>query len=357
MQTRAGTKTSVEVIRLIVVLGATGLGYTIGRANPSWFPAWDSATTVLVCAILGAAVGYLVGGVLGRFLRAWFGVVERSVDRAPASEVVSGVLGGLVGLAGGVLVAMPFILILPASWAVPVSAVLIYTAAALSFRLARVKSRDILALAGLGQRFTTTDVIGTGTGQACLLDSSAIVDGRLLALSRSGFLAGPVVLPRFVLEEIQSIADASDAGRRRRGRRGLEILDALRGETSLAVIDDEVPEAHNVDAKLVHLARRLPAALVTTDFNLQKVAELQGVWVMNVNRLAEALRPPVAAGDELQVKIEAEGTEEGQGVGYTEDGTMVVVSNAAGRVGEVVEAIVSSAHQTSKGRMLFARQR
>ncbi|MCC7078174.1 MAG: TRAM domain-containing protein [Acidimicrobiia bacterium] len=357
MQTRAGTKTSVEVIRLIVVLGATGLGYTIGRANPSWFPAWDSGTTVLVCAILGAAVGYLVGGVLGRFLRAWFGVVERSVDRAPASEVVSGVLGGLVGLAGGVLVAMPFILILPASWAVPVSAVLIYTAAALSFRLARVKSRDILALAGLGQRFTTTDVIGTGTGQACLLDSSAIVDGRLLALSRSGFLAGPVVLPRFVLEEIQSIADASDAGRRRRGRRGLEILDALRGETSLAVIDDEVPEAHNVDAKLVHLARRLPAALITTDFNLQKVAELQGVWVMNVNRLAEALRPPVAAGDELQVKIEAEGTEEGQGVGYTEDGTMVVVSNAAGRVGEVVEAIVSSAHQTSKGRMLFARQR
>lgn len=358
MQSRTGAKTFVEITRLIVVLGMTALGYTLGRSAPRALPSWDPGTLVFVCSMFGAALGYLLGGVLGRLLLSAFGVAERRVDRAPASEVIAGVLGALVGLLAAILFSMPFLLLLPSVWSAPITLLLVYTLTTLFFRLARVKSKDLLAMAGLGQRFTTTDMFGKDSSEKpCLLDSSAIIDGRLLALSRSGFMPGPAIVPRFVLEEIQSIADAGDSGRRRRGRRGLEVLDALSSESDLAVIDDDVPEVQHVDAKLVHLARRIPAALMTTDFNLQRVAELQGVWVMNVNRLAEALRPPVASGDELRVKIEAEGTEEGQGVGYTEDGTMVVVSGASGRVGEVVEAIVSSAHQTSKGRMLFARPR
>ena len=158
-----------------------------------------------------------------------------------------------------------------------------------------------------------------------------------------------------MLELLQGVAEAADPQGRRRGRRGLEILEALRAEIPVEVTDDEVPEVEAVDAKLVRLARRLHADLLTTDHNLARVAELQGVTVRNVNRLVEAVRPPYVAGDTLRVRIEADGRDEGQGVGYTDDGTMVVVSGAAGRVGTLVEVSVTSAHQTSVGKMLFAR--
>jgi len=189
-----------------------------------------------------------------------------------------------------------------------------------------------------------------------VVDTSAVIDGRALAVADAGFLRGDLLVPRFVLDELQGIADAADPSRRRRGRRGLEVLDSLQrdGRIGVHVIDDEVPEIQAVDAKLVALARRLQAGLLTTDANLQRVAELQGVVCLNLNRLADGLRPVLVPGEVVRLPISREGREQGQGVGFLEDGTMVVVGEASGLVGREVDVRITSNVQTSVGRMLFA---
>jgi uncharacterized protein YacL len=189
-----------------------------------------------------------------------------------------------------------------------------------------------------------------------LVDTSAVIDGRALAVVESGFLRAELLVPRFILEELQGIADSSDPSRRRRGQRGLEVLDTLRrdGRVGLQVIDEEVPEFQGVDTKLVALARRIDAGVLTTDANLQRVAELQGVACLNLNRLADGLRPVHVPGEVVRLPISREGREPGQGVGFLEDGTMVVVGEASELVGSEVEVRITSNVQTSVGRMLFA---
>jgi uncharacterized protein YacL len=188
------------------------------------------------------------------------------------------------------------------------------------------------------------------------VDSSAAIDGRLRSVTTAGFLRGALLVPRFVLDELQGIADAAEPARRRRGRRGLEILDSMQGDPriSLHVVDDEVPEFEAVDAKLVALARRLDVGLLTTDFNLQRVAELQGVTCLNLNRLAESLRPVHVPGEMVKINVSRAGREPGQGVGFLDDGTMVVVAAAEHLVGQQIAVRVTSNVQTSVGRMLFA---
>lgn len=359
MASSRATNTFIEVARIFVVLLTTGLGYRLGRTEPSWLPDLlrESGSAALVLALLGAAVGYVAGGVVGRYLQRGLGVVEDRVERTPTAQVMAGAVGGLIGIAGGILVTLPVLVLLSPLWAVPVGAFVTWLLGSFGYRIARRKSTDLLRMMGLSSGFAPRD----GYPQRCevagvLVDSSAIIDGRLLAVSRAGFLEEPLLVPQFVLEEVQSIADSGDRKRRRRGRRGLEVLDVLRAESDIVVLEDSLPEVDEVDAKLVRLALRLSVPLLTTDFALQKVAELQGIEVRNVNRLVEAVRPPVVPGDHMRIKIEAEGIHEHQGVGYTEDGTMVVVSEAQGSIGLVVEAIVTSAHQTSAGRMLFARR-
>jgi len=188
-----------------------------------------------------------------------------------------------------------------------------------------------------------------GARQA-LLDTSVLIDGRIQEVAESGFLAFDLVVPEFVLRELQHVADSADAGRRARGRRGLDVLQAL------SVVPDDVPAEREVDQKLVVLARTLKAALLTNDFNLNKVAAIQGVPVLNVNDLARSLRPAWLPGDALQVTIVKEGREAGQGVGYLEDGTMVVVDQARDLLGETVEIVVTSALQTAAGKMFFAKR-
>jgi uncharacterized protein YacL len=190
-----------------------------------------------------------------------------------------------------------------------------------------------------------------------LVDTSVLIDGRLADLCESGFLAFDLVVPEFVLRELQHVADASDRDRRARGRRGLDMLQALRtsAKVRVAVVGDDVPDQADVDLKLVELARRRGAALLTTDFNLNKVAAVHGIKVLNLNELAHAMRPVVIPGETLQVTIVKEGKEAGQGVGYLDDGTMVVVERARDRIGETLGVQVTSVLQQPSGKIIFTK--
>jgi len=351
----------VEGVRFLVVLFCTACGYKMGVSRPFWMPvqwhSWqDPDTGVFVFSVLGAAAGYVGGGIAGRLLHYGFGMVEEQAERVSVAQALPGVLGAAVGVVAALLANMPVLILAPALWAVFSTCLTMWMGGTLGYRIACRKADELLGMMGLSMAFTPREDLPLAEEkESFLLDSAAVIDGRLLSIVRSGFLQENLLLSRFVLDEIQGIADSADPKKRRAGRRGLEILDALRQETLLVMLNDELPEVAEVDAKLVQLAKRLPAVLFTTDYNLQKVAELQGVRVQNVNRLAEALRPPYVAGDRVEIRIASEGREEAQGVGYVEDGTMVVVNGVERSVGQTVQAVVSSVHQTSVGRMLFAR--
>jgi len=191
-----------------------------------------------------------------------------------------------------------------------------------------------------------------------LLDTNVIIDGRIADICRAGFVEGPIFVPKFILEELQQIADSSDSLKRARGRRGLDILNQMQKEMDLEVPDSSmVDPAEEVDARLVILAREVGGAIITNDFNLNKVAGLQGVDVLNVNELANALKPVVLPGEEMKVTIIKEGKEKEQGIGYLDDGTMIVVEGARRLIGETMQVSVTSVLQTVQGKMIFAKIR
>jgi uncharacterized protein YacL len=191
-----------------------------------------------------------------------------------------------------------------------------------------------------------------------ILDTSVIIDGRIADLSETSFLEGRLIVPRFVLRELQQIADSGDSLKRNRGRRGLDILNKIQKSKKLDVRihEEDFPDIKEVDAKLIKLAQLLSAKVFTNDFNLNKIAELQGIKVLNINDLANALKPVVLPGELLNVKITKEGKEYSQGVAYLDDGTMIVVDNAKYLIGKTINVTVSSILQTSAGRMIFANK-
>ena len=192
-----------------------------------------------------------------------------------------------------------------------------------------------------------------------VVDTSAIIDGRIAEIVESGFIYGTLVVPKFVLEELQHIADSSDTLRRNRGRRGLEILARMQKEstTPVEIVDEDVPDVAEVDAKLVALARARSKAILTNDFNLNRVAELQGIRVLNINSLANAVKPAVLPGEELRVRVIQEGKEAGQGVGFLDDGTMIVVEGGVRYIDKDLDVAVTRVLQTVAGRMIFAQPR
>lgn len=189
-----------------------------------------------------------------------------------------------------------------------------------------------------------------------LLDTSTIIDGRVADISQTGFVMGTLVVPRFILNELQRIADSADTMRRNRGRRGLEILNRLQKDATVPIdiIDADIEGIADVDGKLVKLARDLHCPIITNDFNLNRVAELQGVKVLNINELANAIKPVLLPGEEIQIKIMQDGKELGQGVGYLDDGTMIVVENGRQFMNSTIEVTVTRVLQTVAGRMIFA---
>ena len=199
--------------------------------------------------------------------------------------------------------------------------------------------------------------ISSGRDLLKILDTSSIIDGRIADLCKTGFLEGVLIIPNFVLNELQKIADSSDPLRRNRGRRGLDILNKIQKENQVAVriFDMDYEDLTEVDTKLLRLARELEAKVVTNDFNLNKVAELYGVEVLNINELSNAIKPVVLPGEEMVVHVLRDGKEYGQGIGYLEDGTMIVVEGGKNYIGLNIEILVTSVLQTSAGRMIFAK--
>ncbi|MGH3370711.1 MAG: PIN/TRAM domain-containing protein, partial [Nocardioidaceae bacterium] len=312
---------------------------------------------LFLSTVVGAAVGYVIGGTIGRRLLAVVGAVERSTDRISGAELVAGVAGFFTGAVGAVIVALAIVLLIPFHLlAYPAAALVFVVLAFAGYRVSARKRFELLAMMGLSQSRNFSAPISQTAAGPRVLDTSVIIDGRIVDVARSGFLAGHLICPRFVLAELQSISDSPDAMRRARGRRGLDVLDRLQGDPRirLEVADDPVAEVADVDGKLVEFTKRVGGVLVTNDFDLHRTAEVQGVPVLNVNALADALRPVVLPGEELSVRIVREGRQSGQGVGYLEDGTMVVVEGARGLIGTQVETVVTSVLQTSGGRMVFS---
>lgn len=339
----------MEIVRVLIVVLLTAAGFEAGggTSDPDGHP--------VLGATLGAAFGYVIGGVIGRLLRRVMGSFEQEIERAPAVELAAGTLGAvLLGGLGGLAGVAPVVL-LPGAWGWPVFGLLVWVGVYAGFTAGSHKAQELVAVlqrSGAQQPL----VLSERRPGAPLVDSSAAIDGRLRVIVDSGLTTGPLLVPRFVLDELQSLADAGDPVRRRRGRQGLELLEHLRADSAVGVevIDDEVPELDEVDAKLVALALRLDAVLLTVDGNLQRVAELQGVRCLNVERLGDELRARVVPGETFRLPIVREGSEPGQGVGFLDDGSMVVVSEGAGLVGREVDVVVTSSVRTSKGRMVFA---
>ncbi|MCM8770777.1 MAG: PIN domain nuclease [Candidatus Omnitrophica bacterium] len=196
-------------------------------------------------------------------------------------------------------------------------------------------------------------------GEITILDTSVIIDGRIADICKTGFISGKIIIPRFVLRELQQIADSADPLKRQRGRRGLEILHLIQKEASIdvSIHEDDFPDLLEVDAKLIKLAKLLEARIMTVDFNLNRVAALHGIKVLNINEVANAIKTVVFPGEELKIKLIREGKERNQAVGYLEDGTMVVVEDGRRFIGQEVEVVVNSSLQTPAGKMIFSRMK
>ena len=326
----------VEVVRLLIVALATGVGQSVAEGAG---------------AALGACAGYVTGGLLGRFLRRASGRFEATVERTPALTLAAGAVGALVAAVIGGIVGLAAVVLLPGRWGYPVFGITTWTGVYAGFQVGARKGADLLvSLRGAGSLLP--DMPRT---PLVLIDSSAAMDGRLLPLARSGFLPGYPAVPRFVLDELQGLSDAADGTRRRRARRGLEVLEALRVEgPGLVVLPDEVPERDEVDAKLLALAQRLHAPILTADRGLAGVGGAEGVHCLDVVGLAAGLRPAVVPGEVVRLRITREGREPGQGVGFLDDGAMVVVHDAADRLGEDVDATITTSVPTPKGQLHFA---
>lgn len=339
---------------MLITLALTAAGFLIG----SNLDVPDSDTAPVLGAVLGAGVGYVLGGVVGRGFRRGLDVMpERVAERSSGPELFAGAFGMVVGLIVGVIIAVPIVLFVPPAVGWPVALLVVLIAASVGTRLFASRTDDLLAVTGLRRRGTLVSRSLDHPERAFLLDSSAAIDGRVLQMDRAGLLSGRIWVPEFVLDEMQGLADAVDKTRRRRGRRGLEVIEAMRGSegSEVVILEETVPEFEDVDAKLLALSMRADATLVTTDHNLAKAAGARGIPVLNPNSLAESLKPAAAAGDRLEVEITKTGSEPGQGVGYLDDGTMVVVEGGAGVVGSTLEVEITSVTRTSVGRMLFGR--
>lgn len=347
----------IEAVRLVVTLAATAVGFSIGRGAPGWTEAAaDPDTAAVVGALIGAGVGYVLGGLTGRLVRRGIDRVPAAVDRISGAQLFAGAFGFVAGLLVGAVAAVPAIVLLPEVVGWSVGALLVIVLAAVGARAFIARSEDLLAAAGLASRRRPSSE--AEADRRFVVDSSAAIDGRILDLARAGLMRGEITIPGFVVDELQGIADSGQINRRRRGRRGLDVLEAITEAPGVRVAVDErtFPGHPEVDAKLLAIASDLAATLVTTDHNLAQAAGLRGIEVLDPQAIGEALRSGPLAGDVVSLAIEKAGSEPGQGVGYLEDGTMVVVENAASAVGHTIDIEIAGALRTSIGRLLFAKR-
>ncbi|HVQ87651.1 MAG TPA: TRAM domain-containing protein [Actinomycetes bacterium] len=345
----------VELLRLFVILFFAALGSVIGSNWEFTDTLWDTFDGAWIGVLIGSGLGYVLGGVLGRSTVAAVDRTEQSLRSVSAETIVGGVFGGIVGVLLGAAVAWPVFFLGDASLGIPLFGFMVVSVGLLGFRVGASKRDSMIGM--FGARAGMAPPTASASAYPKLIDTSVAIDGRIIDVVRAGFLHGRLLIVAPVLGELQGFADSSDDLRRAKGRRGLEILEALKREpgVEVTVLDDTVPGVHEVDAKLVRLAIDKDAALLTLDTNLAKAASIAGVRVLNMHALALALRPPVTAGDEVAVLVTKSGKEPGQGVGYLDDGTMVVVERGRDFVGHELHVVVTSVLTTANGRLVFSR--
>ena len=325
----------------------------------NWLGRFNEPATVLYISIFG-----LLGALIGLILTPFFTTrpvraIRAALGRLSAETLFAGLAGLITGLLTAALLAFPFSLLpSPFGQLLPFFGVLFFGYIGVAIFVMR--QRDIIGL--MSSIFHRAPGDGKAAGwskmnRTILLDTSVIIDGRIADIARTGFLPGTLLIPRFVLNELQYIADSPDGLRRQRGRRGMEVLAELQKDPNVMVriSDIDVEGVREVDSKLVVLARQMQCPILTNDYNLNRVAELQGVSILNINELANAVKSVVLPGETIHINIIQEGKEHGQGVGYMEDGTMVVVENGRDQIGEYIDVVVTKVLQTAAGRMIFAR--
>jgi uncharacterized protein YacL len=344
--------TRISRILGLIILGVVGwqLGDALNQEFIAYVPMIQQSPLVANggLALVGAVIGFLVTPWLTVRPLIW---INREMRGLPIQTLLAATIGLAIGLLISALAAVPLhYLPLSLGRLMPFVAALLF--GYLGIITAVSRQTDLLNL-------LSTRLPGATKGTKSdyvIVDTSVIIDGRIADIAQTGFIGGTILIPRFVLNELQHIADSSDSLRRNRGRRGLEILNQLQknDEVPIEISDLDVPEAKEVDSKLVHLGKRLNAPVLTNDYNLNRVAELQGVKVLNINELANAVKAIVLPGETIKVRIIQEGKELGQGVGYLDDGTMVVVEDGKQYMNNTMEVTVTRVLQTVAGRMIFA---
>ena len=337
------------ILRFIgmIVFGVVGwqVGeYFAGSAPPEYYLRY-----VVVLMLAGVA--------LGGIITPWITIrpimyIRQKIRQLPAQELFAIIIGLIVGLVVAALLS-PVLANLPS----PFGEILPFVGAVLFGYLGVVvmtmRQRDLFGL--IGTRFS-----GEGSSmdeRPVLLDTSVIIDGRIADISQTGFISGTMLVPRFVLNELQHVADSPDLLRRNRGRRGLDMLNRLKQESVVPVriTDMDVPEAREGDDKLIMLAKNLRCPIITNDYNMNRVAQLQGVMILNINELANAVKSVLLPGETIAVKVIQEGKELGQGVGYLDDGTMIVVEEGRPYIGQTIPVLVKKVLQKTEGRLVFAQ--
>lgn len=332
------------------ILGCAGwwIAQEVGKAIH-----WDDS------AVWGISAG-IAGVILGSIVTPYVTIlptrrIRRTIQEAPTTRVFAGITGLTIGLLIAVLVSTPLARLpgWPGTW-VPVILSVAFSYAGVMLMLAR--EQDFSKFLPSANHLPQFDSQSNGQ---IVVDTSAIIDGRIADISQTGFINGTLIVPRFVLDELRHIADSSDALRRNRGRRGLEMLNKLQKEaiTPIQVLDVDHWDGMEVDGKLIKLANSLGVPIVTMDFNLNRVAEIEGIQVLNINELANALKSVVLPGEDLLIQVIQEGKEAGQGVGFLDDGTMVVVENGRRYLDTEIDVAVTRVLQTAAGRLIFAQPR
>jgi uncharacterized protein YacL len=327
------------LLRILIVIAGASIGYYL-------FP-----------KVLETGEFHILGVLAGVFISMIALVLESILRQVPTRTVFFGMLG----LGVGVIVAGLMNLITGPLFLGDTAALLVWqsTTVLILGYLGLIYGSRMAEEFRKGQNMEETSSVSAVESNNKILDTSVIIDGRIADLCETGFLEGVFIIPQFILQELQHIADSPDSLKRARGRRGLDILHRVQNmaDIKVKIVEDDFPNIKQVDSKIVALAKKLNAKVVTNDLNLNKVAGLQGVTVLNINELSNALKPVVLPGETMRVFVLKEGKESGQGVAYLDDGTMIVVDDARKFIGKNVDVIVTSVLQTTAGRMIFTRLR
>lgn len=357
-------KTLEKMMRFLITLLGAGLGAGAAAISLVFlrerYPLFENtlyAQTLLYigCGLVGAIIFYFCADWFIRYTMQFLAASEKYLEKMSFQQIVFTSTGLVMGLIVAALISMLILAAGPSMITISFSAItyVIFGTLGMSTGYRRYKDGKTLF-----PRWRESDASAENESPVLpkkFLDTSVIIDGRVLDIVKTGFLEGQLVVPQFVLAELRHIADSGDQLRRARGRRGLDILQKMQKEASIIVDETDYPDTAEVDVKLLRLCRDQGGTVVTNDYNLNKVAGVTGIRVLNINDLSNAVKPMLLSGEELTVQILREGKEPGQGVAYLEDGTMVVVENGRRYVGETVTVVVTTVLQTSAGRMIFTK--